>query len=86
MCELPHSDCESNENCCCSRLDDDNGIDICGQRSSISWLAVSLSFTENLLGGGVGSTFLGENLENLENFHQVKFWPANIFINSALYR
>ena len=34
-------------------------------------------------GGGVGGTFLGENLEN---FHQVKFWPANIFINSALYR
>ena len=84
MCELPHSDCESNENGCCARLDDDNGIDICGQRSSISWLAVSLSFRENLWGGGgVGSTFLGENLEN---FHQVKFWPANIFINSALYR
>ena len=52
MCELPHSDCESNENCCCSRLDDDNGIDICGQRSSISWLAVSLSFRENLFFGG----------------------------------
>ena len=35
LCELPRSHCESDENCCCAGLGNDDNIDICGQRSPI---------------------------------------------------